>query len=273
MQNPVGLAISLAIGLSCAVGVRLLPLDESRLLFSIIAVTAGGLSAFIIWTAGPALAIAVCAYPSYAAACFLFFNRRVATIATALTVIGYATVVSLAEGYPRPFVNVFFLAATTLATAVPIARLVNRIEALSSNERRLHTEVVHAREELKLVVEQVDEIERLGKLRRFLSPQVAEAVVSHGAADVLSTHRRQIAVVFVDFRGFTSFSAVAEPEDVVELLTEFYAAVGDVVKRLDATVGAFAGASWPTSTTLCHATTQLDGHSIWPCRCTLRWTN
>jgi class 3 adenylate cyclase len=58
---------------------------------------------------------------------------------------------------------------------------------------------------------------------------------------LLATHRRQIAVVFVDLRGFTAFSAVAEPEDVVDVLTDFYAAVGKIVKRLEATVGAFAG--------------------------------
>jgi adenylate cyclase len=91
------------------------------------------------------------------------------------------------------------------------------------------------------VAEQVDEIDRLGKLRRFLSPQVADTVLSSGGDAMLATHRRQIAVIFLDLRGFTSFSAVAEPEDVVEVLTEFYAAVGEVVKRLDATVGGFAG--------------------------------
>ena len=109
-------------------------------------------------------------------------------------------------------------------------------------ERTLHAAVEAANQELEArVTEQVEEIDRLGQLRRFLSPQVADAVLSAGGEDLLATHRRQIAVIFIDLRGFTGFSAVAEPEDVVEVLTEFYEAVGVIVKRLGATVGGFAG--------------------------------
>lgn len=66
-------------------------------------------------------------------------------------------------------------------------------------------------------------------------------MLSAGADEILATHRRQIAVIFIDLRGFTGFSAVAEPEDVMDVLTEYYAAVGAVAKRLEATVGSFAG--------------------------------
>jgi class 3 adenylate cyclase len=148
----------------------------------------------------------------------------------------------LDSGYPRPWARIVLVAATTLATTVVISRFVGGIERLSRSERVLHEQVASARLELESRVrEQVDEIDRLGRLRRFLSPQVADAVMSAGGDALLATHRRQIAVIFVDLRGFTGFSAVAEPEDVVEVLTEFYDAVGVIVKRLGATVGGFAG--------------------------------
>src|SRR5207248_741874 len=71
------------------------------------------------------------------------------------------------------------------------------------------------------VATQVDELERLGRLRRFFSPQVAEVVLSD-TDRMLESHRRIITVVFCDLRGFTAFSASAEPEDVIRVLNEFY---------------------------------------------------
>jgi class 3 adenylate cyclase len=180
--------------------------------------------------------------PVYVAASSLFFARRTTAIAATLGVTTYAASVLFQAGYPRPWARVCIVATTTIATAAVISRFVDQLERLATSERDLHREVAVAREQLEArVAEQVDEIDRLGKLRRFLSPQVADTVLSTGGEELLATHRRQIAVIFLDLRGFTAFSAVAEPEDVVEVLTEFYAAVGEVVKRLDATVGGFAG--------------------------------
>src|SRR5438093_1401397 len=68
------------------------------------------------------------------------------------------------------------------------------------------------------VRQQVDELERLGRLRRFLSPQLAELIISSGDESLLKSHRREIAVVFCDLRGFTPFSETAEPEEVVGIL-------------------------------------------------------
>src|SRR5262249_2170966 len=68
------------------------------------------------------------------------------------------------------------------------------------------------------VAEQVSQLERLGRLKRFFSPQLAEAIVAGGADDPLKTHRREITVVFLDLRGFTAFAETAEPEEVMELL-------------------------------------------------------
>ena len=88
---------------------------------------------------------------------------------------------------------------------------------------------------------QVTEIERLAQLRRFLSPQVADLILSSGDERVLESHRSKIAVLFCDLRGFTAFAETSEPEDVMALLGEFHAAVGTEIHRYEATVGFFAG--------------------------------
>src|SRR6266853_315335 len=76
------------------------------------------------------------------------------------------------------------------------------------------------------VAEQVAQLERLGKLKRFFSPQLAEAIVSGGAEDPLKSHRRDITVVFLDLRGFTAFAETAEPEEVMGVLREYHAEMG-----------------------------------------------
>src|SRR5207249_8112244 len=87
---------------------------------------------------------------------------------------------------------------------------------------------------------QVGELERLGRLRRFLSPQLADAVVSSGDETILHSHRRQVAMLFADLRGWTSF-VDAEPEELMRVLGEFHGAIGRLVKRFDATVGFLEG--------------------------------
>jgi adenylate cyclase len=91
------------------------------------------------------------------------------------------------------------------------------------------------------VGQQVAEIERLARLRRFLSPQVADLILSSGDERVLQSHRSNISVLFCDLRGFTAFAEHAEPEEVMALLGEFHAAVGALIHRFQATVGFFAG--------------------------------
>jgi len=91
------------------------------------------------------------------------------------------------------------------------------------------------------VAEQVGELERLGRLRRFLSPQLAELIVSSKDESVLRSHRQEVAVLFCDLRGFTAFSEAAEPEEVMTALGEYHHAVGEVINRFGATVSSFAG--------------------------------
>lgn len=93
----------------------------------------------------------------------------------------------------------------------------------------------------KRVAEQVEEIDRMARLRRFLSPQLADLLIIKGDETVLETHRRDIAVLFVDLSGFTAFSETSEPEDVMAVLREFHQELGLLVREFEATVGFFAG--------------------------------
>src|SRR5216683_1612258 len=88
---------------------------------------------------------------------------------------------------------------------------------------------------------QLGEIERIGVLKRFLAPQLAEMIVSRGEEGILDTHRRDIVIVFCDLRGFTSFAETGEPEEVRDLLREYHAALGPIVTRSEGTLDHFAG--------------------------------
>ena len=66
------------------------------------------------------------------------------------------------------------------------------------------------------VADQLTQIERAGRLKRFLAPQVAELVLNGGNEHLLDSHRRDVTVVFGDLRGFTAFAETAEPEEVIE---------------------------------------------------------
>jgi CheY-like chemotaxis protein len=87
---------------------------------------------------------------------------------------------------------------------------------------------------------QIAEMERLRQLRRYVSAQVADAIMSKGA-ESLRFHRSEISALFCDLRGFTSFSGASEPEETAAIMSEYHELVGDLVRRFDATVGHFAG--------------------------------
>jgi adenylate cyclase len=91
------------------------------------------------------------------------------------------------------------------------------------------------------VADQVDEIERMGRLRRFLPPQVADLTVASGTEKQLESHRREITALFCDLRGFTGFTEVADAEDVMALLREYHAAVGEIIVRYNGTLERYAG--------------------------------
>ena len=91
------------------------------------------------------------------------------------------------------------------------------------------------------VQEQVEQLERMGRLRRFLSPQLADLVVSSGDESFLDSHRRDITVVICDLRAFTAFAETTEPEEVMGVLDDYYQALGDLVTRFEGTLERFTG--------------------------------
>ena len=91
------------------------------------------------------------------------------------------------------------------------------------------------------VKEQLAELERVGRLKRFLSPQLAELIVSSEDERLLESHRRDITVVFCDLRGFTAFSETGEPEEVMGVLREYHEAMGALIFRFEGTLERFAG--------------------------------
>ncbi len=91
------------------------------------------------------------------------------------------------------------------------------------------------------VAEQVSELERLGRLKRFFSPQLADLIVSGGADDPLKSHRREVTVVFLDLRGFTTFAETSEPEEIMGVLREYHAEMGRMILAHEGTLERFAG--------------------------------
>src|SRR6266446_5377291 len=106
----------------------------------------------------------------------------------------------------------------------------------------LHDELSELNRSLeRRVTEQVTQLERLGRLKRFFSPQLAELIVAGGTEDPLKSHRRDITVVFLDLRGFTAFAETAEPEEVMGVLREYHAEMGRLVLAHEGTLERFAG--------------------------------
>ena len=91
------------------------------------------------------------------------------------------------------------------------------------------------------VTDQVSEIERIGRLRRFLPPQVADLIVASGSEKQLESHRREITALFSDLRGFTGFTESANAEDVMALLRDYHAAIGQIVIKYNGTLERYAG--------------------------------
>jgi len=106
----------------------------------------------------------------------------------------------------------------------------------------LHDELAEWNRTLEQRVEvQVAQLERLERLKRFFSPQLAEMIVSGDAEDPLKSHRREITVVFLDLRGFTSFAETSEPEEVMGVLREYHAEMGALILEHEGTLERFTG--------------------------------
>jgi adenylate cyclase len=126
--------------------------------------------------------------------------------------------------------------------------LLTRIRSLLRIKRYHDTIKAQAAELLELnrtledrVQTQLEELGRLQRLRRFLSPQLADAIVSLGDESILRSHRRQVSMFFADLRGWTTFVDTVEPEELMRVLAEFHGTIGGLVGRFDATVGFIEG--------------------------------
>jgi adenylate cyclase len=117
-----------------------------------------------------------------------------------------------------------------------------RIKRYQDTVKRQSAELTAWNRDLESRVEtQVAELDRMSKLRRFLSPQLAELIVDSGDESFLESHRREIVVVFCDLRGFTTFAESSEPEEVMGVLGDYHRALGDLIFRFEGTLERFAG--------------------------------
>jgi class 3 adenylate cyclase/CheY-like chemotaxis protein len=117
-----------------------------------------------------------------------------------------------------------------------------RIKALADTVETQRTKLAEWNVTLeKRVNEQLEQLENLSRLKRFFSPQLAEAILTGGAADPLATHRREVVVVFLDLRGFTAFAETSEPEEVMGVLREYHAEMGKLILEHEGTLERFTG--------------------------------
>jgi class 3 adenylate cyclase/CheY-like chemotaxis protein len=128
------------------------------------------------------------------------------------------------------------------AALVARVRSVLRLKSLHDRAAAQAADLASWNETLEQrVTQQVEQIERIGRLQYFLPPQIARLVVSAGQERMLESHRRDVTVLFCDLRGFSAFSELAEPEEVILVLREYHATLGKLVDKYEGTVDSFTG--------------------------------
>jgi class 3 adenylate cyclase len=169
-----------------------------------------------IVVAGARFEIGASSIPAISCVAFINLPRRTATLITGVLVVGFSLIVLIDDGYVRPGAHIAAALTFTLVPAVLVGWVVGRIRLMSEQLASAHT-----------------------RLQRYVPSPVASGVALGAAA--LAPRREAIGVVSVDLRGFTGFSARAEPEDVEALLAEYYAVVAQIAVERGAVIGSFAG--------------------------------
>src|SRR6266496_871216 len=130
----------------------------------------------------------------------------------------------------------FFFFNDTATTEIYTLSLHDALPISPSGELAVFNQTLQER-----VGQQGTELERMGRLKRFFSPHLAELIVAGGAEDPLKSHRREVTVVFLDLRGFTAFAETAEPEELMAVLREYHADMGKLILEHEGTLERFTG--------------------------------
>lgn len=217
------LALGLVATIALAAGVMLLAAAQwepealfgqfDRLVYGLVFVATVNVTAGQ-WALGPRVVVVLVVLLEVPIFAFYLFPRRNAIASVALMGVALAVLFAVQDGYVAPVGQWGFFVGTALAVGLVVGGLLRR---------------------------GVSESVEIMELQRFLPPAVADALLSTRSEASLAPHRRRIAVLFCDLRGFTRFSAGAEPEEVVEILNAYYETAGTALREVGATIGTFAG--------------------------------